>query len=158
VVATSTPDETFPATATRIQAQLGMARGFAFDIQAVCSGFIFALATADNFLRTGQAKTALVIGAETFSRILDWTDRSTCVLFGDGAGAVVLRALPANGDGRGILSTHLHSDGRFHDALYVDGGPSSTKTVGHLRMAGQEVFRHAVAKLASVVEEALAAN
>jgi 3-oxoacyl-[acyl-carrier-protein] synthase III len=158
VVATSTPDETFPATATRIQAQLGVTGGFAFDVQAVCSGFIFALATADNFLKAGQAKTALVIGAETFSRILDWADRGTCVLFGDGAGAVVLRAMPANGDGRGILSTHLHSDGRFHDSLYVDGGPSSTQSVGHLRMQGQEVFRHAVAKLASVVEEALAAN
>ncbi len=159
VVATSTPDETFPATATRIQAQLGVTGGFAFDIQAVCAGFIFALATADNFLKSGQVKTALVIGAETFSRILDWSDRSTCVLFGDGAGAVVLRAVPTNGNGsRGILSTHLHSDGRFHDALYVDGGPSSTKTVGHLKMAGTEVFRHAVAKLASVVEEALAAN
>jgi len=172
VVATSTPDETFPATATRVQAQIGMTRGFAFDVQAVCAGFIFALATADNFLKSGQAKTALVIGAETFSRILDWTDRGTCVLFGDGAGAVVLRATPAGGNGkdgdgsssaptrmdRGILSTHLHSDGRFHDSLYVDGGPSSTKTVGHLRMQGQEVFRHAVGKLASVVEEALAAN
>lgn len=160
VVATSTPDETFPATATRIQARLGMTRGFAFDVQAVCAGFIFALATADNFLKAGQAKTALVIGAETFSRILDWNDRGTCVLFGDGAGAVVLRATPSAGTGkdRGILSSHLHSDGRFHDSLYVDGGPSSTKTVGHLRMAGQEVFRHAVGKLASVVEEALSAN
>ena len=160
VVATSTPDETFPATATRIEARLGIADAIAFDLQAVCSGFIYALATADNFLKAGQAKTALVIGAETFSRILDWTDRSTCVLFGDGAGAVVLRATPVNGNGtaRGILSTHLHADGRFHDALYVDGGPSSTGTVGHLRMAGSEVFRHAVAKLAAVVEEALAAN
>lgn len=160
IVATSTPDETFPATATRIQAQLGMTRGFAFDVQAVCSGFIFALATADNFLKTGQAETALVIGAETFSRILDWTDRTTCVLFGDGAGAVVLRAAPSGGNGhdRGILSTHLHSDGRYHDSLYVDGGPSSTQSVGHLRMAGQEVFRHAVGKLAAVVGEALEAN
>ncbi|HEX9461172.1 MAG TPA: beta-ketoacyl-ACP synthase III [Alphaproteobacteria bacterium] len=160
VVATSTPDETFPATATKIQARLGMTRGFAFDVQAVCAGFIFALATADNFLKSGQAKTALVIGAETFSRILDWNDRGTCVLFGDGAGAVVLRATTSAGSAgdRGILSTHLHSDGRFHDSLYVDGGPSSTKTVGHLRMAGQEVFRHAVGKLASVVEEALSAN
>jgi 3-oxoacyl-[acyl-carrier-protein] synthase III len=160
ICATSTPDETFPATATRIQAQLGINDAIAFDMQAVCSGFIYALATADNFLKVGQAKTALVIGAETFSRILDWTDRGTCVLFGDGAGAVVLRALPssANGKGRGILSTHLHADGRFHDALYVDGGPSSTGTVGHLRMQGKEVFRHAVEKLASVVEEALAAN
>ena len=160
ICATSTPDETFPATATRIQAQLGINDAIAFDIQAVCSGFIYALATADNFLKVGQAKTALVIGAETFSRILDWTDRGTCVLFGDGAGAVVLRALPssANGKGRGILSTHLHADGRFHDSLYVDGGPSSTGTVGHLRMEGKEVFRHAVEKLASVVEEALSAN
>jgi len=158
VCATSTPDETFPATATRIQAGLGINDAIAFDMQAVCSGFIYALATADNFLKVGQAKTALVIGAETFSRILDWQDRGTCVLFGDGAGAVVLRALPANGDGRGVLSTHLHADGRFHDSLYVDGGPSSTRTVGHLRMEGKEVFRHAVEKLASVVEEALAAN
>jgi 3-oxoacyl-[acyl-carrier-protein] synthase III len=158
ICATSTPDETFPATATRIQARLGINDAIVFDMQAVCSGFIYALATADNFLKVGQAKTALVIGAETFSRILDWQDRGTCVLFGDGAGAVVLRALPANGDGRGILSTHLHADGRFHDSLYVDGGPSSTGTVGHLRMEGKEVFRHAVEKLASVVEEALAAN
>jgi 3-oxoacyl-[acyl-carrier-protein] synthase-3 len=160
VCATSTPDETFPATATRIQAQLGIRDAIAFDMQAVCSGFIYALATADNFLKVGQARTALVIGAETFSRILDWTDRGTCVLFGDGAGAVVLRTLPSpeNGGGRGILSTHLHADGRFHDALYVDGGPSSTGTVGHLRMEGKEVFRHAVEKLAAVVEEALAAN
>lgn len=160
VVATSTPDETFPATATRIQARLGMRDAIAFDVQAVCSGFIYALALADNFLRLGQAKTALVIGAETFSRILDWTDRSTCVLFGDGAGAVVLGAQASKGGDkdRGILSTHLHADGRFHDALYVDGGPSSTRTVGHLRMAGQEVFRHAVGKLAAVVQEALDAN
>jgi 3-oxoacyl-[acyl-carrier-protein] synthase-3 len=160
VCATSTPDETFPATATRIQAQLGIRDAIAFDMQAVCSGFIYALATADNFLKVGQARTALVIGAETFSRILDWTDRGTCVLFGDGAGAVVLRTLPSpeKGGGRGILSTHLHADGRFHDALYVDGGPSSTGTVGHLRMEGKEVFRHAVEKLAAVVEEALAAN
>jgi 3-oxoacyl-[acyl-carrier-protein] synthase III len=160
VCATSTPDETFPATATRIQAMLGINDAIAFDMQAVCSGFIYALATADNFLKVGQAKTALVIGAETFSRILDWTDRGTCVLFGDGAGAVVLRALPSseNGKGRGILSTHLHADGRYHDALYVNGGPSSTGTVGVLKMEGKEVFRHAVEKLASVVEEALAAN
>ncbi len=158
ICATSTPDETFPATATRIQARLGINDAIVFDMQAVCSGFIYALATADNFLKVGQAKTALVIGAETFSRILDWEDRGTCVLFGDGAGAVVLRAMPVNGDGRGILSTHLHADGRFHDSLYVDGGPSSTGTVGHLRMEGKEVFRHAVEKLTSVVEEALAAN
>ncbi len=160
VLATATPDETFPATATRVQQAIGMTKGAAFDVQAVCSGFIFALNLADNFIRLGQAETVLVIGAETFSRILDWTDRSTCVLFGDGAGAVVLRA--DNGDGtrhdRGILSCHIHSDGRHHDLLYVDGGPSSTMTVGHLRMVGREVFRHAVVNLAEVVEEALAAN
>jgi 3-oxoacyl-[acyl-carrier-protein] synthase III len=160
IVATATPDRTFPATATRVQQLIGMTGGAAFDIQAVCSGFIFALATADNFIRSGQAKTAVVIGAETFSRILDWTDRTTCVLFGDGAGAVVLRA--ESGDGtvqdRGILSTHLHSDGRHHDLLYVDGGPSTTGKVGHVRMQGKEVFRHAVTNLASVVEEALTAN
>jgi len=160
VLATSTPDNTFPATATRVQAELGMTRGAAFDVQAVCSGFIYALAVADNFIKTGQAQTALVIGAETFSRILDWTDRGTCVLFGDGAGAVVLRAAAGKGNGhdRGILSTHLHSDGRHYDLLYVDGGPSSTRTVGHLRMSGREVFRHAVVRLAEVVGEALAAN
>ena len=160
VLATATPDETFPATATRVQSELGMTRGAAFDIQAVCSGFIYALNVADNFIRLGQAKTVLVIGAETFSRILDWTDRTTCVLFGDGAGAVLLRA--GDGDGtvrdRGILSNHLHSDGRLHDLLYVDGGPSSTGTVGHLRMAGREVFRHAVVNLTEVVGETLAAN
>ena len=160
VLATSTPDQTFPATATRVQAALGMTRGAAFDIQAVCSGFIYGLSVADNFIRVGQAETALVIGAETFSRILDWTDRATCVLFGDGAGAVVLRAQDGNGSSgdRGILSTHLHSDGRYHDMLYVDGGPSSTRTVGHLKMAGREVFRHAVVNLAAVIEEALEAN
>ena len=160
VLATSTPDQTFPATATRVQAALGMTRGAAFDIQAVCSGFIYGLSVADNFIRVGQAETALVIGAETFSRILDWTDRATCVLFGDGAGAVVLRAQDGNGssDDRGILSTHLHSDGRYHDMLYVDGGPSSTRTVGHLKMAGREGFRHAVVNLAAVIEEALEAN
>ena len=166
IVGTSTPDDTFPATATQVQAKLGMTRGAAFDVQAVCSGFVFALATADSFIRAGQTRTAVVIGAETYSRILDWTDRGTCVLFGDGAGALVLRA--ANGGGepalavgnrpRGILSTHLHSDGRFRDILYVDGGPSSTQTVGHLRMSGKEVFRHAVASLVSVAEEAVAAN
>lgn len=160
VLATSTPDETFPATATRVQARLGIARGAAFDIQAVCTGFVYALAVADNFIRLKQARTVLVIGAETFSRILDWTDRGTCVLFGDGAGALLLRA--AEGEGtvadRGILSTHLHSDGRQHDLLYVDGGPSSTQTAGHLRMQGQEIFRHAVVKLHDVIEEALKAN
>ena len=160
VLATATPDNTFPATATKVQAQLGMTRGAAFDVQAVCSGFIYALAVADNFIKAGQAANALVIGAETFSRILDWTDRGTCVLFGDGAGAVVLKGEPGGGNGhdRGILSTHLHSDGRYYDMLYVDGGPSTTKTVGHLRMQGREVFRHAVVNLAEVVGEALAAN
>jgi 3-oxoacyl-[acyl-carrier-protein] synthase-3 len=160
VLATATPDETFPATATRVQAALGMTRGAAFDVQAVCSGFIYALNVADNFIRLGQARTALVIGAETFSRILDWTDRSTCVLFGDGAGAVVLRA--EEGDGttadRGILSSHIHSDGRHHDLLFVDGGPSSTQTVGHVRMAGREVFKHAVINLSTVIKEALESN
>jgi 3-oxoacyl-[acyl-carrier-protein] synthase-3 len=160
VLATSTPDNTFPATATRVQAALGMQRGAAFDVQAVCTGFVYALATADNFIRAGQAKTVLVIGAETFSRILDWQDRGTCVLFGDGAGAMVLRAVPSNGSvaERGILSTHLHSDGRQHDLLYVDGGPSTTGTAGFLRMEGKEVFRHAVQRLAEAVDEALAAN
>lgn len=160
VLATSTPDHTFPATAAKVQAELGMQRGAAFDVQAVCTGFIYALATADNFIRAGQAKTVLVIGAETFSRILDWQDRATCVLFGDGAGAMVLRAVPSNGSvaERGILSTHLHADGRQHDLLYVDGGPSTTGMAGFLRMEGKEVFRHAVQRLADVVDEALAAN
>jgi 3-oxoacyl-[acyl-carrier-protein] synthase III len=160
VLATATPDNTFPATATKVQAQLGMTQGCAFDVQAVCSGFIYALATADNFIRAGQAKTALVIGAETFSRILDWQDRGTCVLFGDGAGAVVLRAAPIEGgrDERGILSTHLHSEGDHYNILYVDGGPSTTGSCGFLRMEGKEVFRHAVHRLAEVVDEALAAN
>ncbi|HTS94103.1 MAG TPA: beta-ketoacyl-ACP synthase III [Stellaceae bacterium] len=162
VLATATPDHTFPATATKVQKALGMTRGAAFDVQAVCSGFIFALATADSMIRTGLARTALVIGAETFSRILDWSDRGTCVLFGDGAGAVVLKAVPiAEGEGRGmrgILSTHLHSDGTHYDLLYVDGGPSTTGTAGHLRMEGREVFRHAVQRLAEVVDEALRAN
>jgi len=160
VVATSTPDETFPATATRVQAALGMTRGVAFDVQAVCSGFVFALAVADNFMKVGQTRSALVIGAETFSRILDWTDRTTCVLFGDGAGAVVMTAGEGSGnkDDRGVLSTHLFSDGRYHDALYVDGGPSSTMTTGHLKMEGREVFRQAVVKLAEAVDAAIAAN
>ncbi len=157
VLATATPDQTFPSTAVKVQARLGMKRGAAFDVQAVCSGFIFALAVADNALRLGQARTALVIGAETFSRILDWEDRGTCVLFGDGAGALVLQAVPETAT-RGILSTHLHSDGRQHDILYVDGGPSSTGTAGCLRMEGREVFRQAVTHLAAVVDEALAAN
>ena len=157
VLATATPDETFPATATRVQAALGMNNGAAFDVQAVCSGFIYALNVADNFIRLGQAETVLVIGAETFSRILDWTDRTTCVLFGDGAGAIVLRAEDGEGTNkdRGVLSNHVHSDGRQHDLLFVDGGPSSTQTVGHLRMAGREVFRHAVVNLSEVIGEAL---
>jgi 3-oxoacyl-[acyl-carrier-protein] synthase III len=160
IVATTTPDDTFPSTATKVQAKLGMEHGAAFDIQAVCAGFIYALATADNFIKAGQARAVLVIGAETFSRILDWEDRTTCVLFGDGAGAIVLRA--AEGDETesnfGVMSTHLHSDGRHRDVLYVDGGPSSSQTVGHVRMAGQEVFRHAVSKLSGVIDEALSAN
>ncbi len=159
VLATSTPDQTFPATAVRVQQALGVNNGAAFDVQAVCSGFVYALATADNFLRVGQAKRALVIGAETFSRILDWEDRGTCVLFGDGAGAVVLEAVSeAEAGNRGVISTHLHSDGRFQDILYVDGGVSSTGTVGKLRMNGKEVFKHAVQRLAEVVVETLAAN
>ena len=160
ICATATPDRTFPATAVAIQRGLGLTQGAAFDIQAVCSGFVFALATADNFLKAGSAKRALVIGAETFSRILDWKDRSTCVLFGDGAGAVVLEAQPSHGsrDDRGILSTRIRSDGRYEDLLYVDGGPGSTKTVGHLRMNGREVFRHAVQKISGVIEETLVAT
>ena len=156
VLATATPDRTFPSTATAVQAGLGMTEGAAFDVQAVCSGFIYALAVADNFIRAGQARNALVIGAETFSRILDWNERETSVLFGDGAGAVVLEA--CEDDPRHLLSTHLHSDGRHGELLYVDGGPSSTGTVGHLRMKGREVFKHAVTNLAQVVDEALAAN
>jgi 3-oxoacyl-[acyl-carrier-protein] synthase III len=157
ICATSTPDRTFPATAVKIQAGLGVTKGAAFDIQAVCSGFVYALATADNFLRAGQSRRALVVGAETFSRILDWTDRSTCVLFGDGAGAVVLEAQPQHGtrEDRGILATRVRSDGRFEDLLFVDGGPGSTKTTGHLRMNGREVFRHAVQKISGVIEEML---
>ncbi len=160
VCATSTPDETFPSTATRIQAGLGSTRGAAFDVQAVCSGFVYALSLADNFIRVGQARSALVIGAETFSRILDWEDRGTCVLFGDGAGALYLEGREGEGttEDRGVISTHLYSDGRFHDALYVDGGPSSTKTVGHLRMEGREVFRHAVVRMSEAVDTALEVN
>lgn len=160
ICATATPDRTFPATAVRIQSGLGVTKGAAFDIQAVCSGFVFALTTADNFLKTGQFRRALVVGAETFSRILDWSDRSTCVLFGDGAGAVVLEAEPQHGDrdDRGILASRIRSDGRFEDLLYVDGGPSSTKTVGHLRMNGREVFRHAIQKISGVIEETLVAT
>src|SRR5262249_41048244 len=157
VLATATPDETFPAAATRVQAALGMANGAAFDVQAVCAGFIYALSVADSMLKSGTASKALVIGAETFSRILDWHDRSTCVLFGDGAGAVVLAAEPGTGTpgDRGILAHALHSDGRQHDILYVDGGPSSTKTTGFLRMEGREVFKHAVVNMAAVVGEVL---
>ncbi len=157
ICATATPDRTFPATAVRIQSMLGVTKGAAFDVQAVCSGFIYALTIADNFIKAGQSKRALVIGAETFSRILDWSDRSTCVLFGDGAGAVVLEAHQQRGqrDDRGILATRIRSDGRFEDLLYVDGGPGSTKTVGHLRMNGREVFRHAVQKISGVIEETL---
>lgn len=158
VLATATPDNTFPATATKVQHALGCNGGVAFDVAAVCSGFLYALATADSLLRTGMAKRALVIGAETFSRILDWDDRATCVLFGDGAGAVVLEAPSGEANGKdapGILGTRLHADGAHHDLLYVDGGPSSTQTVGHLRMRGPEVFRHAVVNLASVLREVL---
>ena len=170
ICATATPDNTFPSTAAKVQHRLGMTQGAAFDIQAVCSGFVYGLAVADNFIRAGQAKTVVLIGAETFSRILDWNDRGTCVLFGDGAGAVVMRAMDedetsasgGNGQGhnsgRGVLSTHIHSDGTHYDILYVDGGPSTTQTVGHLRMNGKEVFRHAVKNLASIVDEALEAN
>ena len=159
VLATATPDNTFPATAAKVQARLGMVRGAAFDVQAVCAGFIFALSVADNALRLGQARTALVIGAETFSRILDWEDRGTCVLFGDGAGALVLKSVSESSpNGRFILSNHLHSDGRQYDILYVDGGPSSTRASGFLRMQGREVFRQAVQRLSQVIDEALRAN
>ncbi len=156
VVATSTPDNTFPATAVSVQEGLGITGGAAFDLQAVCSGFVFGLATADGLLRTREFKRALVIGAETFSRILDWTDRGTCVLFGDGAGAVVVEAQgqPGTTEDRGVLTSRLRSDGRYKMKLYVDGGPSSTGTVGHLRMEGREVFRHAVAMISDVVTEA----
>jgi 3-oxoacyl-[acyl-carrier-protein] synthase-3 len=155
IVATTTPDLTFPATAARVQAELGVNQGAAFDLQAVCSGFVFALATADNFLVRGQAKTALVIGAETFSRIMDWEDRGTCVLFGDGAGAVVLEAREEDGD-RGVISTFLRTDGRMHDLLYVDGGPSQTQSVGKVRMVGNAVFRHAVEHISAAMLEACA--
>jgi 3-oxoacyl-[acyl-carrier-protein] synthase-3 len=160
VLATSTPDNTFPATAVAVQNALEIYHGAAFDLQAVCSGFIFALATADNFLRTGACKRALVIGAETFSRILDWNDRGTCVLFGDGAGAVVLEAQTGAGESsdRGVLTTHLRSDGRHKSKLYVDGGPSSTQTVGHLRMEGREVFKHAVGMITDVIVDAFNAT
>ncbi len=155
VLATATPDNTFPATATKVQHALGCHGGIAFDVAAVCSGFLYALTTADAMLRTGMAKRALVIGAETFSRILDWEDRTTCVLFGDGAGAVVLEAQDANATRSGVLASRLHADGAQHDLLYVDGGPSTTQTVGHLRMKGREVFRHAVVNLSDVLNEVI---
>ncbi|MDE2041638.1 MAG: ketoacyl-ACP synthase III [Alphaproteobacteria bacterium] len=152
ILATATPDQTFPASATRVQAALGIRDCIAFDVAAVCSGFLYALGVADSMIRSGAARHALVIGAETFSRILDWEDRTTCVLFGDGAGAVVLGATEEQ---RGILACKLHADGRFNDMLYVDGGPSTTQTVGKVRMKGSEVFRHAVTNLASVLEEVM---
>ena len=160
VVATATPDYTFPATATQVQANLGLTQGVAFDVSAVCSGFVFALATAEKFLVSGSHKRALVIGAETFSRILDWNDRTTCVLFGDGAGAVVLEAGEGEGTSAdtGILTTHLRSDGRHREKLYVDGGPSTSQTVGHLRMEGKEVFKHAVGMITDVIVDAFAAT
>ncbi len=156
VLATATPDQTFPATATKVQAALGILDCVAFDVAAVCSGFLYAVQVADSMLRTGVHRRALVIGAETFSRILDWEDRTTCVLFGDGAGAIVLEGQEVEQDGRGILATKLHADGRYNDLLYVDGGPSTTGTVGKLRMKGREVFRHAVTNLAAVMTESLA--
>ncbi|OZA92446.1 beta-ketoacyl-ACP synthase III [Altererythrobacter sp. H2] len=155
VLATATPDQTFPATATIVQDNLGCNGGIAFDVAAVCSGFLYAMATADSMLRTGMAKRALVIGAETFSKILDWDDRTTCVLFGDGAGAIVLEAQDVAEDGPGLIATRLHADGAHNELLYVDGGPSTTGTVGHLRMKGREVFRHAVVNLADVLKEVL---
>ena len=160
VMGTSTPDYTFPSAATQVQAALGMTRGVAFDLQAVCSGFVFAVATADKFLISGSHKRALVIGAETFSRLVDWNDRTTCVLFGDGAGAIVLEAREGQGtvEDRGLLTSHLRSDGRHREKLYVDGGPSTTGTTGHLRMAGKEVYRHAVAMVTDVMTDAFAAT
>jgi 3-oxoacyl-[acyl-carrier-protein] synthase III len=155
IVATATPDHTFPATATVVQNKLGITRGAAFDVHAVCSGFVYATATADNFLVRGQFERALVIGAETFSRILDWSDRSTCVLFGDGAGAMVLERQDKKQAGdRGVKGIHLRSDGRYKDLLYVDGGPSTTQTVGHLKMVGNQVFKHAVSKISESVRAA----
>lgn len=159
ILATATPDNTFPATATKVQNALGCNGGIAFDVHAVCSGFLYALTTADSLLKTGMGKRALVIGAETFSRILDWEDRTTCVLFGDGAGAVVLEAAEPGAvidkNSRGVLASRLHADGAQHDLLFVDGGPSTTQSVGHLRMKGREVFRHAVVNLANVLGEVL---
>ncbi len=156
VLATATPDQTFPASATIVQDALGANGGIAFDVAAVCSGFLYGLGVADSMLRAGMAERALVIGAETMSRIVDWNDRSTCVLFGDGAGAVVLEAREVAEDGPGLLVTHLHADGAHNELLYVDGGPSSTQTVGHIRMKGREVFRHAVTNLADVLRNVLA--
>lgn len=156
VLATATPDQTFPASATLVQDAIGANGGIAFDVAAVCSGFLYAMGVADSMLRTGMADRALVIGAETMSRILDWEDRTTCVLFGDGAGAVVLEARDVADDGPGVLVTHLHADGAHNELLYVDGGPSSTQTVGHIRMKGREVFRHAVTNLADVLGNVLA--
>ena len=160
VLATSTPDLTFPATAVSVQAGLGITHGAAFDLQAVCSGFVFALSVVDGLLKNGGFKRALVIGAETFSRILDWNDRTTCVLFGDGAGALVMELQPQAGNAadRGVLTTHLRSDGRFKSKLYVDGGPSSTQTVGHLRMEGRDVFKHAIAMITDVIDDAFKAT
>jgi len=160
IVATSTPDNTFPATAVNIQNRLGITGGFAFDVQAVCSGFVYAMATADLYIRGGMAKRVLVIGAETFSRILDWKDRTTCVLFGDGAGAVILEAGEGEGktSDRGVLTSNLRSDGSHKEKLYVDGGPSTTGTVGHLRMEGREVFKHAVGMITDVIEAAFEAT
>ena len=158
IVATTTPDETFPSTATKVQARLGMKRGAAFDVQAVCSGFIYGLSVADNFIRCGQARTVLLIGAETMSRLLDWSDRTTCVLFGDGAGALLLGAAEGAGTAgdRGILNTKIYSDGRLHDLLYTDGGVSTTGTAGHLRMQGREVFKHAIANISAAMEASMA--
>lgn len=160
ILATATPDNTFPASAVTVQANLGITHGYAFDVHAVCSGFVYALTTADAYIRSGMSKRCLVIGAETFSRILDWDDRTTCVLFGDGAGAVVLEASAAEGlnTDRGILTSHLRSDGRHKEKLFVDGGPSATQTVGHLRMEGREVFKHAVGMITDVIEDAFAAT
>lgn len=157
IVATSTPDQTFPSTATKVQAAIGMQSGFAFDVQAVCAGFVYALANANALILSGQVERVIVIGAETFSRLMDWTDRSTCVLFGDGAGAVVLEGHSSSGSpkDRGILATDLHSDGRYNNLLYVDGGVSSTKTTGVLKMEGREIFKHAVQKLAQTADAAL---
>lgn len=160
ILATATPDNTFPATSVTVQARLGITQGFAFDVQAVCSGFVYAMTTADAYIRAGLSRRCLVIGAETFSRILDWEDRTTCVLFGDGAGAVVLERSEGAGlnSDRGVLTSHLRSDGRHKDKLYVDGGPSSTQTVGYLRMEGREVFKHAVGMITDVIEDAYKAT